>query len=313
MSKRKKRKKRSLSPAVVLRPRLDNLWADAALLHKDDPAIEKDLDTVARGIAPDIVTKTVLRAYLAASAPARARLDSVLPRWLSKHDYVSTLKEMMAAQLLDSDLRSQALAWMTSLGIDTESIDNLPSLFFRAYYYDDEALLGEKSQAYAMVFWYTSPKKHRARGLGFLLDYNPPWDGSVKDVIVAPRRPPEKLIRGVLDIWKRGDMEPDTVSPERVKTVILTALNCNRVANLRLPRDLIDARETFDRHVMALPDTPDTPAFTMDDFDILVRKGKRPEEIMHFEQTVGRRVRLPDGEVLVVGNSDWDDEEWVDE
>jgi hypothetical protein len=311
VSKRKKRKRISLSPATALRPRLDNLWADDALLHKDDTAIEGDLDIIARGVAPDLLVETMLRAYLAASASVRARLDTILPHWLSKRDHVSVLKEMLAAQSLDSDWRSLALAWMSSLGIDTEPLESLPSLFFDAYYYDDEASFDGKSQAYVTVFWYTSPRKRRAQGMGFLLDYNPPWDGSVKDILVTPRRAPKRLLKDVLDTWRDGDMEPRSISAERVKIVILTALNCNRAANIRLPRDLIASRDTFARYVMSLPDAPDTPSFTAEDFDLLARQGKRPEEIMHFEQTVGRRVRFGDGEqVLIVGSPDWDDEAW---
>jgi len=221
------------------------------------------------------------------------------------------LKEMLAAQSLDSDLRSQALACMVSLGIDTKSLVSPPNLFFEAYYYDDETEFGEKSQAYATVFWYQDPKKRRAQGMGFLLDYNPPWDGSVKDILVTPQRAPRRLRKAVLDTWKRGGMDPWPISAERVKSVILTALNCNRAAGIRLPRDLIAARELFTRYVMSLPDAPDTPSFTVQDFDLLAHRGKRPEEIMHFEQTVGRRVRLEDGdELLVMGGPDWDDEEW---
>jgi hypothetical protein len=298
-----------MSPATSLRPRLDNLWADDALLHKDSAAIERDLDTIARGVAPDLLVATMLRAYLAASASVRARLDNVLPRWLDNRDHGSTLKEMLAAQSLDSDSRAQALAWLVSLGIDTESFQSLPSLFFDAYYYDDEAFLGEKSQAHVTVLWYEDLSKRRAQGMGFLLDYNPPWDGSIKDILVTPRRAPRRLLKNVLDTWKRGGTEPWPIGPEQVKTVILTALNCNRIAGIRLPSDLIAARELFDRYVMSLPDIPDTPPFTLDDFDLLARRGKRPEDIVHYEQTVGRRVRLKDGgEVLVLGDLDWDDE-----
>ena len=311
MRKRKKRKIVRIPPATTLRLRLDNLWADSALLHKDDAAIKGDLDVVARDIAPDFLVKTVLRAYLSASAPARARLDGILPRWLSKHNHLNVLKEMVADQSLDVDSRPPALAWMKATGMDTKSLDSLPSLFLQAYYYDDAAMLGEKSQAYVAVFWYTSPKKNRAQSIGFLLDYNPPWDGSVKDVLVAPRRPPKRSLKDFLDTWADGEMEPEAVSAEQAKTVILTALNCNRAANLRLPRDLIAARETFVRYVLSLPDAPDTPSFTLDDFDFLAHDGKRPEEVMHFERTVGRRVRLEGGEeVLVMGDPGWEDEEW---
>jgi hypothetical protein len=312
MSKRRKKKKAiRISPASTLRLRLDNLWADEALLHKDDQAIEGDLDVIARDIAPDSLVKTMLRAYLSTSAPARARLDGVLPRWLSQQNHMNVLKEMTADLSLDADLRPTALTWMEASGIDAKSLKRLPNSFFEAYYYDDTAVLGEKSQAYVIVFWYTSPKRNRAQGIGFLLDYNPPWDGSVKDILVTPQRRPKRLIREVLDVWEQGGMEPKPVSAERAKTVILTALNCNRAANLRLPRDLIAEREAFARYVLSLPDAPDAPSFTMDDFDFLARNGKLPEEVVHFEQTVGRRVRLEDGkELLVMGSPDWDDEDW---
>ena len=313
MGKRRRKKKKAIriSPASTLRPRLDNLWAEGALLHKDDDAIEKDLDVVARGVAPDFLVKTMLRAYVAASAPVRARLDGVLPRWLSRHDYLGALQEMVAGGSLGDDLRPPALTWMKAAGVDTRSLESPPSSFFQAYYYDDAAELGGKSQAYVAVFWYTSPRKNRAQSMGFLLDYNPPWDGSVKDILVTPRRSPKRLIKEVLEVWERGEMDIEQVSAERAKTVILTALRCNRAAKLRLPRDLIEAREAFVRHVLSLPDGPDTPAFTADNFDYLARHGKRPDEVRHFEQTMGRRVRMGDGEeVLVVDTRDWDDEGW---
>jgi len=311
MSKRKRRKSPGFSPATMLRPRLDTLWTDEVLLRKGDEAIINDLNALARGVATDSLVLTVLRAYLAASAPVRARLDTILPRWLSERGHADTLQEMVAGQSLGPGLRPPALAWLKTMGADTKTLEHQPSLFLKAYYHDDEALWGEKSQAQVTVFWYTDPGKKRAQGIGFLLDYNPPWDGSVKDVLVSPRRPPKRLLEDVLSVWRRGDMDLESISAERAKVIILTALNCNRAANIRLPRDLIAARDVFDRYVLSLPDAPDTPSFTMDDFDLLARNGKPPEEIVHFERTVGRRVRLEDGsELVVMGSPGLDDEEW---
>jgi hypothetical protein len=48
----------------------------------------------------------------------------------------------------------------------------------------------------------------------------------------------------------------------------------------------------------------------MEDFDFLAHHGERPEEIMHFERTVGRRVRLDDGEEILVIGTDWENEDW---
>lgn len=306
MSKRKRRRGIHISPATALRPRMDNLWADEALLHKGDAAIEDGLDVLARDVGSELLVKTMLRAYRAASEPARARLGNVLPDWLDRRGHVGTLEEMAMARSLGPDLRPLALAWLEAAGVDTESLQNPPTLFLEAYYYDDQALLGEKSQAYVVVFWHINLRKRRAQGMGFLLDYNPPWDGSVKDILLTPRRSPRMLRKEVLGMWEDGEMEPESVGAERAKSVILTALNCNQAAEIRLPADLIDAREVFERRVLSLPDGPDTPSFTMDDFDGLARHGKPPEEIMLFERTVGRRVRTEDGtEILLMGHPDW--------
>jgi len=127
-----------------------------------------------------------------------------------------------------------------------------------------------------------------------------------------PTLTPEQEARQEPSWWARKPrtwMMP-TVGAQEAKTVVLTALHCNRTAQLRLPRDLIAAREIFAQYVLSLPNAPDTPAFTMDDFDFLARHGKSPEGIVHFEQTVGRRVRMEDGkELIVMGSPDWDDEE----
>jgi len=290
---------------------MDNLWADEALLHKDDAAIKGDLDVLARDVSSELFVMTMFRAYRAASEAAQSRLDDVLPRWLAQSGHADTLRHMVIEQSLEPDVQALASAWLEEAGVDVTDLESRPSLFLKAYYYDDEALWGEKSQAYVTVLWYTDPRKRRAQGIGFLLDYNPPWDGSVKDILVTPREPPDKLIAYVHEVWSRGGMELETIGPERAKTVILTALTCNREAEIRLPRDMIRARNLFERQVLSLPDGPDTPAFTMEDFDFLARHGQRPEEIRRFEQTVGRRVRLGDGEeILVIDMRDWDDEEY---
>ena len=311
MSRRKGKRQRRRSPATLLRPRLDKLWADDALLYQDNATIEADLDVISCDVKPDLLLQAMLRASLSASVRARTRLDGVLPGWLRRHSHLSTLKEMVLDGSLHADLHPQALAWMEAGGIDSQAIvDELRDRFFQAYYFDDVDFVGEKSQATVQVFWYTSQKKNRAQGMVFLLDYNPPWDGSVKDIMVTSRRLAQMLVDGILDQWASREMVLEQISAEEARTVILTALHCNREANLRLPRDLILERETFVRHILSLPDAPDTPPFTIDDFDSLADHGQPPEEVVYLEQTVGRRVRMADGEeVLVMDSLEWEDEE----
>jgi len=310
MSKKKRKKKhRNIPPATMLRPRLEKLWADNALLHKDEAAIAGDLNVLTKDISPELFVKTLLRSYRAASETVQSHLEDILPRWLSQSGYMDTLEELAASHALGADFQPLAITWLEATGIDPADIKKQPSLFLNAYYYDDEAVLGDKSQAYVVVTWYTDSRKRRAQGLGFLLDYNPPWDGSVKDVNITPKWAPDRLQREFIAHWNQRDMELKSISPERAKTVILTALACNREFEVRLSRDTAKEKDTFEKHILSLPNGPDTPAFTMKDFDFLALQGKPAEEIMEFEQTVGRRIRLEDGEEIVLIGAPWDDED----
>jgi len=303
----KKKKRHNIPAATLLRPRMEKLLADERFLDRENDGIRSDLEGLARDVSPELFLKTFLRAYSVGSGEVRSKLDGVVIEWIAKTRYKDTLREMVADQSLGPDLRPQALAWLEAVDIDVAEFKDRPSLLMETYYFDDEEYLRrEKSQASISVFWYMDATKSRARALVFLLDYNPPWDGSVKDVLVSPPRSPRQLLKDHLAIWRGSDLGPKVAEPTQVKTVILTALQCNREAEIRLPRDLIKARDEFEKMVLPLPDGQDTPTFTMEDFDFLARHGERPEKIMHFEQTVGRRVRMEDGEEILIVGSDWD-------
>ena len=305
-----KKKNRRFTPAMLLQPQMNELFADDAFPHKEEAAIKRDLEELARDVSPQLFVKTLLHAYEAAAESVQSRLDTILPRWLAQSGHLTTLDDLASARLLGPDLRPRVLAWLEAAGVDPADVDRQLSYFWKAYYRDDEALLGEKSQAYVAVFWYTDLRKRRARSLTFLLDHNPPWDGSIKDVIVTPPQSTKRLLETFLEGWRQADLAPQTVSPERAKTVILTGLTCNREAEIRLPRDVTRARDLIERYVFSLPDGPDAPAFTMEDFDVLARHGESTEAIRYFEHTVGRRVRLDDDEELPIIGTDWDDEDW---
>ncbi len=308
MSK-KKRPRRNIPPATLLRPRMEDLFRDDTFLPKEDAAIQTDLDALTQGVSDRLFVKTLLRAYAAASEAVQARLDEILPGWLAAHDGIAILRTLAEDRSLGPDLRPIALAWLDAAGTDTTDLARIPDLFLDAYYYDDEEVVGDLSQAYTAIFWYTDARRRRAQGMTFLLDYNPPWDGSVKDIVVAPRKTPDQLLNRFHGIWNSIEMPAESVSPAQLKTVILQALTCNREAEIRLPRDLINARDLFEAQVLALPDEPETPEFTMEDFDFLATHGDRPEAIMAFEQTVGRRVRIGDDEEILIIGTDWDDED----
>jgi hypothetical protein len=64
---------------------------------------------------------------------------------------------------------------------------------------------------------------------------------------------------------------------------------------------------------MPLPDLPDTPAFTTDDFEHLRQVGQSAEGLSAFEQTFGGRVRLDDGPQVLIGPGSLDLDDFDDD
>lgn len=315
MSKREKRKKSArrgpdLSPAALLRSRLDGLLSNPGWIARDISEQQSDLEVLARGVDTRFFLTTLCKAALSAPPEVQAQLQQVVPPWLKARGYAQLLAESLERELSGDPARAMALNWLSAAGVEVRqpSSREPAELFYKAYAVDDG------SQAMVVIFTYRDRQRRRVHGMGFLIDYNPPWEGALKDVLVVPQGDPDSTERNMVDYWNsRGWMPLKPIDATEAKKRVLTALAANRREGIRLPRDLIAERDLFFRCVLPLPDEPDTPSFTPEDFATLSRTGKSPEEISRFEQKVGRLVRLPDGQkVLVMGAPfDEDEEDWV--
>jgi len=308
-SRKKRRRKQhtpSFSPLALLRPRLDGLLGNEALAKKDSQAIKADMNAVFKGLKASELLPVLLKAYPNAPAPVQARLHVVVPEWLAEHKYIDALLELLKQHRIDREDQQHALAWLEAAGADLSGLQErqAQTSFYQAHMYADD------SQGIIIIFWYTDNRRRRVQGMNFLIDRNPPWEGAVKDIAVFPRRPPERAIQEYVDFWTQGGMPPTPLGAAEAKREILKSLEANRREEIRLPRALIRARDLFLEYVLSLPDTPETPPFTAEDFDQLARMGESPESISHLEQTVGRRVRLEDGTEVIVTGDPFDEDEW---
>lgn len=287
-----------------LRPRLDELLRGERLAQPDQPGVYEELDAVTRGIKPAAFLPALVAACQAAPAPVQALLDDVVPDWLHERGHLAALRDLAARESLGADQRQRALAWLAATGdeADLAAIEAWDP-FFDAYLASNEA------QAALMIFWHTSRRKHRAQGLNLLLDFQPPWEGAVKDAFQFAQRMPQAAIEEYVGRWRKRGMELEQLTAVEAKRRALEALESNRREHIRLPEDLIDAREPFLRYVLALPDGPDTPRFDAEDFDFLARNGRQPEALKRDEQRFGYRARMPDGrEIRILRGPD--DDEW---
>ncbi len=312
MSKAKRKLKLpNVAPAAVLRVRLEAAWLGPGAALQTAEQLQAGLQAAGQGLKPDLVTSVVLPVYASASPETQARLERVLPEWLARLDGLSALEALVRREQLTAALQTIGLRWLAAGGREVSLImPSAESTFHSAYALDDS------SQAAVSVLWYSNAQRNRARGMQFLIDHNPPWEGAIKDVMLFPNKPPEQLIERYVEMWAERGQAMTPIDAAAAKHKLVLALKQNEAARVRLPKDLVALREPFFAHVLALSDAPGTPPFTVDDFQTLSVSGQSAEEISLFEQTVARRVRMADGKELYIdasianqGLGDWEDDE----
>ena len=299
MSKSKKRKKSSstLPPIVALRPRLDQLFNETSYVEQDTSEREAQLNEVFKQIKPQDFLPVLLKAYQAATDQVQQCLEEMIPQWIQKRGYQDILFELVQQQRFNEKGQKKILQWLQTTGTDVAKVqqEEEGDRFFEAYTYSDD------SQGFILVFWYEDRRRRKVEGMNFLLDYNPPWEGAVKDAMFIPAGSLDRVVQQHLSFWRQRGVPLEALDAVRTKEHILRHLLINRREKIRLPRDLRISRKTFLENVLTLPDGPQTPQFTKQDFDELSRTGKLPESISRYEQTVGRMVRFPDGKEVLIG------------
>ena len=306
MSKRDKQRRPERRGAGLssLRPRLDQLLRSERLAEMSQHAVYKELDRLVEGIKPAVFLPTIVSAAMHAPEAAQARLGELVPDWLSEREYLAVLGGLVTRESLDDQQRQRALAWLSAAGADTgDLVAEIEGWdpFYAAF------TAGNEMQASLMIFWYTSRRQQRVHGLSLLLDFQPPWDGAVKDAMRYPQRAPAAVLEEFVHFWDRRGTPAMPLTAVEAKRRALEALAHNRESKIRLHSDLIAARDLFVRYLLRLPDGPDTPDFTEADFDFLSSHGERAEALQRQEQRFGYRTRTADGkEIYVIRGPDDD-------
>ena len=304
MAKKAKHEHRipNLSPIAALRPRLDGLIHNPGWLQRGIDSTSADLDAVTKQIQPADYLPVLLRAFSDNNSNNKDQYIAVLSAWLQQEQRLVVLQQIVAKNLLSGDSLQLALALLQDA--DIEVALSAPSSFYKAFYGDDDF----GSQGFLIILWYTNQQKTRVSGVNFLRDFNPPWDGAIKDSFQFPQRSPQDAVRQYVDRMRQGRITIREVGDVRAKQLMIECFRCNQAQSIRPSRDTIALRNVILDKIFTLPDDESTPLFTIDEFDRILTIGKTADEIMQYEKTVGRRVRLEDGkEILIMGaDDDWD-------
>jgi hypothetical protein len=195
MSKAARKPKRpNIAPAALLRARLEMAWLSESAAQQAPEQLEAALQTASRGLKPEVVISVVLPAFESARHEVQTKLETVLPVWLAQRDGLDALESLVTKDQLTVAQKAIGLRWLAAIRRDVRTLTtSAESTFHSAYELESEW------QAAVVVLWYSNPQRNRARGLHFLIDRNPPWDGSIKEVMPLPNKPPTALVERYVD------------------------------------------------------------------------------------------------------------------
>lgn len=291
MSKRKGRTP-SLSPAVMLRPRLDALLGRQ---NTEAEALLSQLEALTAGVSAEVYLTTLLRSVAAATVATQDMLAPHWTSWLKRLGRYDALRAIALEQREESAVVKTAHDWLAAGGEDMNGVAPVRAglAFCSALRY------GSDYQTSVSGFWYADHHRDRVLQLAFLTDKDAPWEGAVKDVFLKPGRSLAAMRQEIEEIARElslGEAVVEDLSGAAFKQTLLEALAINRRQDLGLPAGLAELRDFIAVNVLTLPDLPDALPFTMDDFDVLAQRGRNVEALRRHERQFGKVVRLDDGE-----------------
>jgi hypothetical protein len=250
----------------------------------------------------------MLKAFGAIEPAIQEDLALLMVTWLKRRDDIPHLKDMVEEGRFDAASGTTARQWLDHAG---EPINLTPQTAAEQFYAAAEGVDKLGSQGLLYVAWYGNRLRSRVRGCYFLIDYNPPWEGAIKDILWYNWRDPEGDQQKFLDVWAEGVLTWTELDPVEAKRRFIGHALVNLVTGISLHRDFIVSRDEILARILGLPDGPVTPPFSAEDFDGLMGLAQSSEQISRFEQTVGRRVRMDNGTEVFVsasvanGAEDW--------
>lgn len=297
----------NLSPLTLLRPRLDGLINNPDWNKRSETEVMADLNAVVRGINAEEYLPVLVRAVQDAPPSAQELLNQLVPKWIATNYNTQMLLTLLEEETIPHEDVYLVKAWLIEMGMDQERLNQeRESTFCDAYHGIDDF----PSQAFLIIFWYVNRSRSRVRGLNFLIDFNPPWEGAIKDGFLLPQRTHREAIKDFVDMWREKPLTITRLDGADAKAHFLEALSHNHEENIRLHRDITNEKDLIIKHILSLPDKGDAPQMSMAEFTALCNQGKRAEQLMFGEQNFGRRVRMEDGKEIVVLGDPWEDEDF---
>lgn len=290
------------NPAIRLSglpPRLARLF-----MEQTDPAeLGAVLDRLTDGLKPASFLPLLVGAFAAAPDSQRALLDHAVAAWLRERGLLAALRDLEVRHLANDGEREIARAWLAAGGVTALHIQEMTpaDLMIAAYEISDEA------QASVTLFYYADGRRRRVRITSFLIDFQPPWEGALKDLAYHSFPDVERARDEYFAIWRANQQEQRPIAVTNATRRIWTALRQSQTERIRLPADFVAVMGEVVPFLLALPVDSEAPALTPDEIKALALSGRSPEDLTRDERLFGYQKRLPDGSILRVFRAPDDD------
>lgn len=281
------------NPAIRLSnlgPRLLQLIANKA----DDPAaLQAELTRLTDGLKPSSFLPIVV-GVLAAPGTPREQVAAPTSAWLQQQGLLAPLHDLQNRHAFRDAEQDVARTLLEAGGITVapEAVVELADLFLAAYE------LGAPSQDSPTLFWYEDVRRRRVRSAAFLVDFEPPWEGAIKDVANNTHRDFDRARDDFVSLWMSRGIRPLELDAATAAQRVWTALRQNQAQGIRLPADFRAALPQILPFLLALPVAPGVEPLTAADVEALSTMGRDPETIRREEQRLGYQTRMPDGSVI---------------
>lgn len=281
------------NPAIRLsnlRPRLVTLFAE----QTDQHALAAELDRLTDGLKPASFLPVLVGAFAGAPEPQRALLDKPAVAWLRDHGLLITLRDLEVRQIFTGPERDVARSWLEAGGIApaAEVIPEPGDLFVEAYEVSDA------SQASLTILWHEDARRRRVRVASFLIDFEPPWEGALKDIAYFTFRDADRARTEYFASWRARGIPQRPIPATDATRQIWTALRQSQNQGIRLPADFIPIKGELVPFLLSLPTDPDVPALSPDELTLLDTSARRPEDLRRKEQRFGFQKRLADWSIV---------------
>ncbi len=136
------------------------------------------------------------------------------------------------------------------------------------------------------------------RAAAFLIDFEPPWEGALKDIAHRSFRSIDHAHAGFFSVWQEEHLPQRSIDKAGATQRVWAAIRQSQAQGIRLPADFIPLMAQIMPLLLALAAASDIAALSAAEIESLATSGRSPKSLRQEERILGHQKRMPDGSIL---------------